>query len=68
MDKQFLVDQLAERLRESVHVARKAGDAAAEEARAGATPAEKREDGRVAMEYAGSRAARRIAPPAPPPR
>ena len=53
MDKQFLVDQLAERLRESVHVARKAGEAAAEEARAGATPAEKREDGRVAMEYAG---------------
>src|SRR6476646_4019670 len=53
MDKQFLVDQLAERLRESVQVARKAGDAAAEEARAGATPAEKREDGRVAMEYAG---------------
>ena len=53
MDKQFLVDQLVERLRESVHVARKAGDAAAEEARAGATPAEKREDGRVAMEYAG---------------
>jgi hypothetical protein len=53
MDKQFLVEQLTERLRESAHVARKAGDAAAEEARAGATPAEKREDGRVAMEYAG---------------
>jgi transcription elongation GreA/GreB family factor len=53
MDKQFLVGQLVERLRESAHVARKAGDAAAEEARAGATPAEKREDARVAMEYAG---------------
>ena len=53
MDKQFLVEQLVERLRESVHVARKAGDAAAEEARAGATPAEKRDDARVAMEYAG---------------
>src|SRR6476620_937803 len=53
MDKQFLVDQLAEKLRASGHVARKAGDAAAEEARAGATPAEKREDGWVAMEYAG---------------
>ena len=53
MDKQFLVSQLVDRLRESVQVARKAGDAAAEEARAGATPAEKREDGRVAMEYAG---------------
>ena len=53
MDKQFLVAQLVERLRESVHVARKAGDAAAEEARAGATPSEKRDDSRVAMEYAG---------------
>jgi transcription elongation GreA/GreB family factor len=53
MDKQFLVEQLASRLRESVQVARKAGEAAAEEARAGATPAEKREDARVAMEYAG---------------
>jgi hypothetical protein len=49
MDKQFLVAQLVERLRESVHVARKAGDAAAEEARAGATPSEKRDDSRVAM-------------------
>ena len=53
MDKQFLVEQLTSRLRESVQVARKAGEAAAEEARAGATPAEKREDARVAMEYAG---------------
>src|SRR6185295_2558461 len=53
MDKQFLVAQLVERLRESVHVARKAGEAAAEEARAGATPAEKREDARVSMENAG---------------
>ena len=67
MDKRFLVEQLAERLRESGHVARKAGEAAAEEARAGATPAEKREDGRVAMEYAGlargqkERAARAVA-------
>ena len=53
MDKQFLVAQLVQKLRDSVHVARKAGEAAAEEARAGATPAEKREDGRAAMEYAG---------------
>ena len=53
MDKQFLVEQLTARLRESGHLARKAGDAAAEEARAGATPAEKREDSRVAQEYAG---------------
>jgi transcription elongation GreA/GreB family factor len=50
MDKRFLVEQLATRLRESVTVARKAGQAAAEEAREGATPAEKREDARVALE------------------
>jgi transcription elongation GreA/GreB family factor len=53
MDKRFLVEQLAERLRESVAVARKAGQAAADEAREGATPAEKRENARVAMEFAG---------------
>lgn len=53
MDKQFLVEQLVGRLRESAQIARKAGEAAAEEASAGATPAEKREDARVAMEYAG---------------
>jgi len=53
MDKQFLVEQLTARLRESGHLARKAGEAAAEEARAGATPAEKREDSRVSQEYAG---------------
>lgn len=50
MDKRFLVEQLMDRLRESVAVARKAGQAAAEEAREGATPAEKREDARVALE------------------
>jgi transcription elongation GreA/GreB family factor len=50
MDKRFLVDQLASRLRESAEVARRAGQAAAEEAREGATPAEKREDARVALE------------------
>lgn len=53
MDKRFLVEQLSERLRESVAVARKAGQAAADEARDGATAAEKREDARVALEYAG---------------
>jgi transcription elongation GreA/GreB family factor len=52
MDKQFLMSQLAERLRASAEVARRAGEAAAEEARSGATPAEKREDARVAIEYA----------------
>ena len=50
MDKRMLVEQLAERLRESAAVARKAGQAAAVEAREGATPAEKREDARVALE------------------
>ncbi len=53
MDKQFLVEQLAERLRESATVARRAGQAAAEVAREGATPAEKREDARVALEFSG---------------
>lgn len=51
MDKQFLVEQLAARLRESVAVARQAERAAAEEARDGATAAEKRENARVSQEY-----------------
>jgi transcription elongation GreA/GreB family factor len=50
MDKQFLVEQLTDQLRESAAVARKAGQAAAEEARDGASPAEKREDARVHQE------------------
>ena len=53
MDKQFLVEQLAERLRESASVAKKASAAAAEIARDGATPAEKREDARVSLEFSG---------------
>jgi transcription elongation GreA/GreB family factor len=53
MDKQFLVEQLAERLRESATVARRASQVAAEVAREGATPAEKREDARVALEFSG---------------
>lgn len=53
MDKRYLVEQLSDKLRESAHVARKAGQAAAEEARDGATAAEKRENARVAQEYAG---------------
>jgi transcription elongation GreA/GreB family factor len=53
MDKQFLVEQLAERLRESATVARRASQVAAEVARDGATPAEKREDARVALEFSG---------------
>jgi len=53
MDKQFLVEQLSERLRQSASVAKKASQAAAEIARDGATPAEKREDARVALEFSG---------------
>jgi transcription elongation GreA/GreB family factor len=53
MDKRFLVEQLAEKLRESATVARRAGQAAADVARDGATPAEKREDARVALEFSG---------------
>jgi transcription elongation GreA/GreB family factor len=53
MDKKFLVEQLTEKLRESAQVARKAGQAAADEARDGATSAEKRENARVSQEYAG---------------
>jgi transcription elongation GreA/GreB family factor len=51
MDKKFLVEQLSERLREASQVARKASQAAADQARDGATPAEKREDARTALEF-----------------
>lgn len=51
MDKQFLVEQLAAKLRESLAVARQAEKAATDEARDGATAAEKRENARVAQEY-----------------
>jgi len=53
MDKQFLVAQLTDRVRASAHVARKAGQAAEEEARDGATASEKRENARVSQEYSG---------------
>jgi transcription elongation GreA/GreB family factor len=53
MDKKFLIEQLTEKLRASAQVARKAGQAAAEEARDGATAAEKRENARVVQEYTG---------------
>jgi transcription elongation GreA/GreB family factor len=53
MDKRYLVDQLTDRLRETAHVALQASSAAAVEARDGATPAEKREDARVALEQGG---------------
>lgn len=51
MDKRFLVDQLIEHLRASAGVAFAASASAAVEAREGATPAEKREDARTALEY-----------------
>jgi transcription elongation GreA/GreB family factor len=53
MDKVMLIEQLAARLRESASVARRAGEDAALAAREGATPAEKREDARVALEQGG---------------
>lgn len=53
MDKSWLVDQLAGRLRETADTARRAMEGAAREAREGATPAEKREDARVAQEFSG---------------
>jgi|SRR5450759_4035452 transcription elongation GreA/GreB family factor len=53
MDKKFLVEQLSERLRQASHVARKASQVAADVAREGATPAEKREDARTALEFGG---------------
>ena len=51
MDKDLLVNQLVERVQSSVVVAREARDAAALEQRDGATPAEKREDARAAIEH-----------------
>ncbi len=53
IDKEGLVEQLAVHLRETVRTARIAMEAAATEAREGATPAERREDSRVAQENAG---------------
>lgn len=53
MDKAYLVDQLAAGLRETVRSARAAMVAANTEAREGATPAERREDSRVAQENTG---------------
>src|SRR5688500_3771387 len=50
-NKQFLVEQLTERLRETVAIAKRATQAASDEARDGASPAEKREDARVHLEY-----------------
>jgi transcription elongation GreA/GreB family factor len=51
MDKRFLIDQLIDRLKLSAQVALTASESAASEARDGATPAEKREDARAAIEF-----------------
>ena len=53
MDKRALVEQLIQRLRDVVRSAQRASEDAAHEAREGATPAERREDARVALENSG---------------
>jgi transcription elongation GreA/GreB family factor len=53
MPKQFLIDQLTAKLEASARSALDASEAAAVEAREGATPAEKREDARAAHELGG---------------
>src|SRR5436190_14228671 len=51
MDKRFMVEQLSARIRESAQNAMRERAAAAIEARDGASPDEKRADGRVALEF-----------------
>ena len=51
MDKVALVAQLAERLRKAARTAEAESRAAAEEAQHGATPSERREDSRTALEF-----------------
>src|SRR5262245_22774118 len=51
MEKRFLVDQLVARLKQTADNARREGEAAAVEARDGASPSEKTVDARVALEY-----------------
>lgn len=53
IDKQHLLGQLRDHLREIARLAQVASEAAAEEARSGATAGEKRTDARVAIENAG---------------
>jgi transcription elongation GreA/GreB family factor len=53
MDKGYLIEQLAQHLRETARTARIAMEAANTEAREGATAAERREDSRVAQENSG---------------
>ena len=67
MDKIELVEQLTERLNATAQIALRASEDAAVEARDGATPQEKREDARVALEQSrmsksqGQRAQRALA-------
>lgn len=51
LDKQFLIEQLAAKLKHSIDVAQRAGDEAREAARSIQTESEKKEDGRAAIEY-----------------
>ncbi len=51
MDKQALIDQLIEKLQASARVAETESDAAAIEARDGATPGERVENSRTALEF-----------------
>jgi transcription elongation GreA/GreB family factor len=51
VDKRALVEQLASKIQQSASIAHRAVVDATEGARESATPAEKREDGRVALEF-----------------
>jgi transcription elongation GreA/GreB family factor len=51
LDKKFLLDQLAERLRESIAAAQRGSEDAREAARSMQTESEKKEDGRAVIEY-----------------
>lgn len=51
MDKQLMVEQLAARIRDTLDVALREQEAAAVEARDGASPSEKRDDARTALEF-----------------
>ena len=51
LDKRFLIEQLAARLKQSDEVARRAGEEAREAARSLQTESEKKEDGRAAIEF-----------------
>ncbi len=53
MDKVQLIAQLRERLEDAARVAARASDSAGTEVREGVTPAERREDGRAAIELGG---------------